>query len=244
LIVLGTDRVGPAADLTRPADPKKGTVPAKLDSDMDGDAGMIDLVAGRGQTDDTRGKEVTNKKLDKSDFNKELGKSGAELSEKEGDPDLKNDRSRVLIVQRTMIDKNIGLDGYNASNFPDVKDPSKGAGAVLIRTDKVRIVARMDVEILVSGYETDARGNAKALNDPDNYAAIVIRSNGDIIHRPSKKGYVKLGGDDANLAVLCQDSPTPIDGQVSAIPITDSMGGQQGTGAPGQGQYAKKVLMK
>lgn len=255
LIVLGTDRTGPVADLSKPAHPKKGIVPAKKDDDMDGSAGMIDLVAGRGQTDDTRGKEVTSKKIDKSDFNKELGKSGAELVDKEGDPDIKADRSRVLIVQRTKIDKNLGLADFNKSNFPDskgmpgsgLKDPDKGAGGIIIRSDKVRIVARMDVEILVSGFEKDDKGNAKALTDPDKYAAIVIKSSGDIIFRPAKEGYIKLGDDTADRALLCTDSPAiAIKGAVSpATPaLTTTMGGAfGGTSIPTQGTWAKKVLV-
>ena len=102
----------------------------------------------------------------------------------------------------------------------------------------------MDVEILVSGFESDSNGAVKGLEDPEKYAAIVLRSNGDIIIRPSKDGYVKLGGDDASLAVLCQDNAVSDQGKVSATPIIDSMGGLQGTGTSGQGQYSTKVLMK
>jgi len=253
LIVLGTDRAGAAADLKKKIDPVRGAIPSKFEKDMDGEAGSIDLVAGRGQTEETGGKEVKSKRIaDKSDFNTELGKTTAELVEKEGDPDLKADRSRVLIVQRTMVDKNLGIDSFNTDNFGDgigdpdsaVADPSKGCGAIVIKSDKVRIIARMDVEILVSGFESDTKGAVKSLEDPEKYAAIVLRSNGDIIIRPSKDGYVKLGGDDASLAVLCQDNAVTDQGKVTAIPIIDSMGGQQGTGTSGQGQYSTKVLMK
>jgi len=264
LIVLGTDRTGAAADLSASPDPAKGVKPGKFDADMDGNAGMIDLVAGRGQTDDTGGKEVTSKKLDKSEFNKELGKSGTEISDKEGNPDWKTDRSRVMIVQRTMVDANLGLDSFNTDKFPDgkgkpgsaVKDPSAGSGAIVIKSDKVRIIARADVEILVSGYETDAKGNVKALDDPDKFAAIVIRSNGDIIFRPSKLGYIKLGGDDADKGLVCSDAPvTAENGGVSGSPLVTTMGGffagakpeggNNGPGlSPGLGKFANKILVK
>lgn len=245
LLVLGTDRTGTAADLTK-VDPNSGIKPAKPAPDLDGNAGMIDIVAGRGQTDDTAGKDVTSKRLDKSDFNKELDKSYSKLAPKEGDPDWKNDRSRVMIVQRTMVDKNLGTDKYNSSAYPDVKDPDKGCGAVIVKSDKVRIIARSDVEILVSGFTTDGKGNMVSGDDTGKFASIIIRASGDIIFKPADKGVIKLGGDDASLAVLCQKAATGAgdgSGAVSAPPIIDTMAGSQGGGGP-NGEFARKVLLK
>jgi hypothetical protein len=263
LIVLGTDRTGPASDNTS-LDPQKGIIPKKPASDVDGASGTIDIVTGRGQTSKTLGKEVTSKKIDGSDFIKELGKSSQELIENEGDPDWKADRSRILVSQRTHVDKNMGIDEFNQSNFPDatnvpgsgLKDSTDGDGAILIRTDKVRIIARMDVEFLVSGYEKDAKGNVIALTDPDQCAAIVIRSNGDIVFKPSKSGYVKLGGDDADKGIVCSDMPVVANnGGVSGAPLMTTMGGafagavagtsdNSGALAPGQAKFANKVLAK
>ena len=255
LVVLGTDRTGAAANITTKIDPVKGRVPTKIESDMDGDAGMIDLVVGRGQIDTTGGVEVTSKKIDKSEFNKELGKSTAELVDKEGDPDIKTDRSRVAIFQRTKIDKNIGVDQFNLSRFSDskgipnsgLKDPEKGAGAVLIRSDKVRVIARMDVEILVQGYESDSKGGVKASDDTSKWAAIVIKSSGDIVFKPADHGYIKLGDDTADRAILCTDTPALFaDGKVnpSSTPLSNTMGGKfGGTQIASQGTWAKKVLV-
>ena len=57
---------------------------------------------------------------------------------------------------------------------------------------------------------------------------------------------MKLGGDDASLAVLCGQAITGAgdgSGAVSASPLVDTMGGSEGTGGP-TGQFATKVLLK
>ena len=245
LLALGTDRLGPAADLSN-TDPKSGKKPAPIADDLVGHAGVLDIVAGRGQTPTTGGKAVTSKHIDGSDFVEEIGKSANERADGEGDPDLKNDRSRVRVSQRTKVDTALDIDKFNASNFTiqPVKDPDTGAGAIIIKTDKVRIIARMDLEILVPSYETDENGNVTESTDPDKFAAVLIRSNGDIIFRPAKLGVVKLGGDDADLAVLCVKAPNAgaPSGAVVGIPITNSFGGVNGAGG-GSGQWAKKVLV-
>jgi hypothetical protein len=244
LIVLGTDRTGPYADTVQSSTPNAGKVPTKRTQDMQESAGAIDLVVGRGQTAETSGKEVKSKKLDGTDFKNEIGKSAGELSPQEGDPDWKNDRSRVLISQRTKVDTNLGLSSFNQSaEISGVADPDKGSGAIVIKSDKIRIVARMDVEILVSGFESDDKGNARSLEDAGKYAAIVIKSNGDIVFRPSSEGFIKLGGDDANLAILCNTSVPGSPGVVQSTPIIDTMGGSQGQGGAA-GQFATKVLIK
>lgn len=248
LIVLGTDRPGPIS-----IDDKK-----TLES-----SGLIDIVVGRGQTETTLGKvasttSTVNAKGNKKgkELKKELNKSPDVLVTTEGDPDLKNDRSRIYVAQKTEVDKNFGIDEYNMSIVMDsnnqIKDSKNGDPAIVLKSDKVRLIARQDLEIIVTGFDEEKTPNGNIRKDEKSdtkkWASIVVKTNGDIVFTPSDKGVIKLGGDDADLAVLCEKSITGANnaqtGMVSASPIIDTMGGAQGTGAAGQGQFAKKVLLK
>ena len=249
LIVLGTDRSGPAATYT--SDPAKGQVPKPPASDVfDLGAGSIDIVVGRGQTPDTGGKPEQSTLISGAPFNKELGKSKKDLAANEGDPDPINDRSRVLVAQKTKPDTNFQLDGVVKKHAaqPAVSD-GDGEGAIVVKTDKLRLVARHDVVILVAGAtDKDGNGNVKDPGklDPSKCASIILRANGDIIFTPADKGVIKLGGDDAKLAVLCAKAITGAgdgSGNVTAAPIADTMGGQEGAGGPA-GEFATKILLK
>lgn len=248
LIVLGTDRTGPISDYD--ADPSRGQVPKPLSDDIfDEGAGSIDIVAGRGQTAATGGTPVDNKLL-----GKEVAKDKKGIAPKEGDVDLVNDRSRALVSQKTKVDINLKIDSVvqaHTSASP-VKDGA-GEGAIVIKTDKVRIVARHDVVFLVTGAtETDANGNVKDPGadgslDPSKCASIILRANGDIIFTPSDKGLIMLGGDDADTAILGvdkADGAVAVGGQVTAPGgIMSTMGGFLGIGGA-QGKFLKKVLGK
>jgi len=249
LIVLGTDRSGPAATYT--PDPSRGQVPAAPPSDIfDLGTGCIDIVVGRGQTPDTGGKAEPNSLISGAKFNAELGKSKKDLAQNEGDPDPINDRSRVLVAQKTKPDTNFKLDSVVSkhASSPAISD-GPGEGAVVVKTDKLRLVARHDVVIMVAGAtDQDGNGNVKdpGTLDPSKCASIIIRANGDIIFTPADKGVIKLGGDDAKLAVLCAQSITGAgdgSGNVTAAPIADTMGGQEGAGGA-LGEFATKVLLK
>jgi len=236
LIVLGTDRLSSA---------KKNESEARLG------AGSIDIVVGRGQTKRTLGNTVATKSLDgKTLLHEETDKRYDKVVSEEGDLDLKNDRSRIAISQSTKVDKNFGIadKSYHATTNTPGKPVTSGGveeetGAITIKSDKIRLIARCDVEILVTGFENDDAGKKKSLENADNFAAIVIKSNGDIILRPSGRGVLKLGGDDANLAVLCNESVPGVEGTITSAPIVDTMGGSQGQGGPA-GQFATKVLLK
>lgn len=247
LLVLGTDRQGSIE--------KKKT---------EFDAGTIDIVAGRGQTKSTFGKEISTRSIIGSGPNKEgkeikreLDKEIEGLESGEGDPDLENDRSRILVSQRTNVDKNFNLSGYNGEKFsnPDLKDSSTGDAAIVIKSDKIRMIARSDVEILVTGFDSGESIDKKEIKnqskDTKKWSSIVIKSNGDIVFTPSEKGVIKLGGDDANLAVLCEKAATGVNDDTGIVTcpagITDTMGGKQGIspeGGTSLGTFAKKVLMK
>ena len=253
LIVLGRDRTGAVAKYKDGADNGTQVVDGLPDTDLPVDqkqAGSIDIVVGRGQTDKTSGKLVKSKTVEKADFQEEVGKAKKDLVENEGDPDFKTDRSRVLIAQQTPVDKNFGLDTYNKSKAVDTKgevtDTVSGEGAIVIKTDKIRFIARADVQILVMGAtERDDKGKLKDVDDVSKWASITLKRTGDIVITPADKGVIKLGGDDADKAVLCTSvNNKGAGGTVTASPIVDTMAGAQGASDGLNGTFAKKVLMK
>jgi hypothetical protein len=146
LIVLGTDRLGPIGTTTE-TDDGRGKVPQKTTNDFAESAGSIDMVAGRGQTERTLGKVVDSKLIDGSNFKKEIGKSEREVVKDEGDPDWINDKSRLLISQRTKVDGNLQISDIN-KQF-SVSDDPNGDAVVLMKSDKIRVIGRKDAQILV-----------------------------------------------------------------------------------------------
>lgn len=236
LIVLGQNRTGPVAEYV---DDENGKTPTVPESDLFGPrAAAIDLVVGRGETEATAGTTVKN-----SLGNSELGKSQNELVGFEGDPDLKADRSRVLLTQRSKVDSDFSLDGFNGEF--SIEDDENGAGSVVIKTDKARIIARSDIEFVVMGFTRDDEGRMIESGNASDHAAIIIKANGDIIFRPSAKGVIKLGGADADKALVCTDAPAiNASGQVSAPPLITTMGGLFSNGVAGQGKFASKILVK
>jgi len=272
LIVLGTDRPGPIADYTflenlQPDEQNPGAIPniagINATSAITGSAGSIDLVAGRGILPATGGTPVSTISLLSSttdkpqEIKKEIAKYPLEkVSPTEGDPDLINDRSRVLISQRTTVDSNFGTAGYN-SQFK-IGDSNEGDAAITIKTDKVRIIARSDISLIVTNFQytptsidnTTAGYKADNTADQTKWASITIKTNGDIVFTPSKEGYIKLGGDDAKKAIICTDyDAQPEKGQVKAkgplgpVLVTND-GASFGSGATNQGKVATKILVK
>ena len=182
LIVLGTDRTGPVSDYD--IDQSRGKIPKPTNADIStGGAGSIDVVVGRGQTDETLGKEVEN-----SLGRKELGKSKKELADKEGDVDFKTDSSRILVTMKTKTDKNMNLEGFNKSiKGETVKDGSSGDAAIVAKSDKVRIIGRSDIELLVTGVsKTDGKGRPVEKTSPSDWAAFIIKSDGTVYAQPAK----------------------------------------------------------
>lgn len=245
LISVGTDRTTSLA--TYDDDPKRGKIPRIPSEDsINENAGSIDLVAGRGQTISTGGQLVQNS-LQKN----ELRKGQDELVANEGDVDLKNDRSRIRISQRTKTDENFQLSTFNLENF-SIEDSPDGDGSIVIKSDKIRLIARSDIELLVKTFERDANGKMVDVDDENTWAAIVIKNDGSIVLKPAQNNVLKLGSDDADKAILCTDIPATVaEGIVSAPPIISTMGGQLGGSrgdapalAPGQGRCSSKVLIK
>ena len=236
LIVLGTDRTGSINT-----------------TEFFVAAGSVDIVAGRGQTDNTSGKpaETTSifgaKPGEKGvTLKEELNKSYDFLSAEEGDVDFLNDKSRILVSQRTSIDSRFHLVNYNAG--VGVADNASGDGAIAIKSDKIRLIARSDLELVVTNYEpAPTPSGITESDDLKKWASITIKTNGDIVFRPSAEGYIKLGDDTADRALLCTDLPaTTASGKVlpTTKALTNTMGGKfGGTQIPTQGTWAKKVLV-
>lgn len=224
LITLGTTRTGVLSS--------KDSFPA-ADSVKE-NSGMIDIVVGRGQIPPTLGEVVQN-----TLGRKEINKFETSLSMNEGDPHYPSDRSRIALFQRTDfgtggLDSLLGLQTYN--NKLGLAPAQKGA--VLTKSDHLRFVARRDIEIVVVGDNNGSDGT-----DVDNYASVVIKSDGTIILKPSKTSVLKLGGEDADKAILCSPTYTQVAGQVTSTPLQDTMGGFMGTGGT-TGVFASRVLIK
>lgn len=274
VIVLGRDRNGQVAKYKIDELSRAQIVDTLPETDVSGPgAGVIDLVAGRGQTDATGGVEVASTTLLGAPTGRlEIGKSQSEVLPTEGDPDMMTDRSRVLIAQKTRVDTNFGLGAFNIElgagtlqsnqtsdeNKKNVSDNLDGDGAIVVKSDKVRLIARSDLEIVVTSHlSRDTKGRLIENPNSDDWAVIAIKANGDIVFRPSKSGLIKLGGDDANKAIVCSDQAiTNVDGVVVGGPLITTMGGQFAgsvAGAPndtgpalasGQAKFSAKVVVK
>lgn len=249
LIVLGRDRIGSVISYS--TDKNGLTIIDKNDFRASRkNAGSIDIVAGRGQTERTGGKAVINDLQ-----NQELDKLKKSVEKDEGDPDFFNDRSRIYVSQNTFVDSNLGSNylSSNASKTPPVFDSEEGDAGIIIKSDKVRIVARSDIQILVTGFENETKqvtstmptigeeaeipgdtitfsNTIKNENQNSNqWASITIKSNGDIVFQPSSFGYIKLGGDDADKGILCSTRPViTSNGGIAGKPIITTAGGQVG----------------
>lgn len=260
LIAFSTDRNGPVAvDGGVVEDEDKGAEPEQDPRDIIGPGtGLLDFVVGRGQTDETLGIRVEN-----SLERQELGKSEGERVPLEGDPDFKNDRTRVLIASKTMVDRKFGLEDFNSLHLKGEDDLSKvkdkgsdedeftsenaGDAAAVIKSDKVRLIARSDLVIYVTSYKRDDKGNMVEKGTIDEWACFAVKANGDIIVRPGAKGLLLLGGEDADKGIFVSDVPCTADrasGKVTGVGPISTMGGQMVTGVQGQGKWADRILVK
>lgn len=229
LISLGTDRISGAAETETNPDAKtrKGKrVKAKPKDDVKKGSGTIDMVVGRGQ-EKSKSKAKTVQNTLKND---EVEKR--EDDEKEGDPDFENDLSRIYISMKTAADDNFKI------KTTKLEAPlKKGAedAAIVVKSNHLRFIARKEIRILVQ----------PKFDSPDSdCAAIVIKESGDIILVPATKGIVKLGGDDADKAILCTNAGAVNGGgTVSAPPLVTTMGGIFGAGGA-HGMFASKVMIK
>lgn len=228
LIVLGTDRTGPAADVDSSGE-KGSRAKGKPSKDKKGKAGAIDIVTGRGQGSKTKPKKVVKNSLGKD----EVSKAIANESANEGDPDFDTDSARVYLSMKTDPDTNFNVQLSGISK----EDVGDGAPAGVIKADHVRIIARKTIKFMVQ---------PKFDSSESECAGIVIKSNGDVVFVPSTAGIVKLGGEDANIALLGLDSGGGAvngGGTVTSPPLVTTMGGVLGIKGA-HGVFATKVMAK
>lgn len=236
LFVLGTERSGVVAEYT--LDPTTGLMSRLPERESRGSAGEILLVTGRGQTEATGGKVVQN-----SLGRNEIGKSRADMKTTEGDPDIINDRSTFLMSSSTDIDSRLGLSDFNVNEI-GLEKTDDGHSVIVLKSDRMRFVVRKDIEFIAIG----SIGSEKLQDGTDmsQFSAIVLKADGNLVLKPSATGYVLLGGEDADKAIMTTDvGVSSVDGKVSAPPVITTMGGLVGgTGFSGQGVWATKVKVK
>jgi hypothetical protein len=176
--------------------------------------------SGQGIVDIVAGHNLETLPVTNTRGNQEVDKTQA--ASNDGSSDFALDKSRLYLAMSDDADTNflINIDGIGGS----------GSGAcTVIKSDQVRLVARNDIKITVG----------------DTGAGIVIKSNGEIVIVPAATSVIKLGGDDADKAILCQTAIQAVPGNVSAAPVISTAGGIIGASAiAGTGVFASKILVK
>lgn len=228
LIVLGTDRTSSAAETeTKPdAKTRKGKrAKGKPEKDAKKKAGTIDIVVGRGQDPSKSKAKTVKNKLQNDEVEKR------EDAEKEGDPDFENDLSRIYISMKTAADENFNLKVKGLEG--PLKKDSEGA-AIIAKSDHIRVVVRKELRIILQ----------PSFDASDSECAAIVVKDGNIILVPADTGIVKLGGDDADKAILCTNAGAAnAGGTVTAPPLVTTMGGIFGAGGA-HGLFASKVMCK
>ncbi|MBM3206902.1 MAG: hypothetical protein FJZ43_04760 [Candidatus Staskawiczbacteria bacterium] len=130
--------------------------------------------------------------------------------------------------QRTKIDKKINIEAYNKSNSDiGIQDSTSGDPSILLKSDKIRVVGRKDVQIIVKDDNGEDTTSVSAKSDGsitvksknnftlkiDKDGKVNLDANGDVVINPGP-GLIKLGGEGANNAVLCQTAGKPIIGSM------------------------------
>lgn len=229
LIVLGTDRTSAAAETETNPDAKtrKGKrAKGKPEKDVKKAAGTIDMVVGRGQNSSKSKAKIVKNSLKNEEVEKR------EDNTKEGDPDFENDLARIYVSMKTAADANFSI---KTKGLEAPLKKGAEASAIVAKADHLRLIARKEIRILVQPKFDSAE---------DECAAIVIKESGDIIFVPAAKGIIKLGGDDADKAIVCTNvGAANGGGTVTAPPLITTMGGVFGMGGA-HGMIATKVLVR
>jgi hypothetical protein len=204
--------------------------------------GSIDICVGRGQTsysaagfyptgvENERGYYESAKRpsreISPDDF------AFANENSAEGGVDQENDLSRIYLAMKTDADEHFSIDIEN------IDQSEGGKPAIVLKSTQLRLVAREDLKIVIGDAETGS--------------AVVLKSDGNIVFVPGKEGVIKLGGDDADKAILTAVSTTTVNttGQISlASPVTTIAGGilgkdEESATLLNESTFATKVLVK
>ena len=174
-----------------------GVVPSDEAGGMVGFNGTIDIVAGRGrflpinptvtgsigdtpETTSTAPRTIENQRgTFETDKNPVTNNLNPLETADEGDPDFKDDSSRVYVSMHTAGDKNFGIDtegGNIATPFEGEFSDLEGEPFVVMCSDNVRIVARKNDDHDINGSIRIVKQGA--LND--DHACIVLQPDGTI----------------------------------------------------------------
>jgi len=222
-------------------------------------SGEIDIVVGRGNSVRTS-PSIKSTEWNTSETDKTITSNENPV---EGDPDYLNDRARVLVSTLrdpdSLFDINFTTDNpgvfESALNKVDetknVKEsantPALDVSCVAASADTIRLVARQNIKIVG--------------NNPNESWGITITTEGDIIIIPAKEGLIKLGGSDADRALVCsaipaktelqngvlsvQEHPIQTDGNSIISPVSRNPA-REGAGSKveDQGAFASRILVK
>jgi hypothetical protein len=233
LINLGFVRTG-AAD----------SLPADEEGNVATGQGAIDIVVGRGKPDtptapvvgvNTRELEETDKTISASE------------NIEEGNPSFEHDAARIYLAMKMNVDQDFTITlpegsqeftlGGGGEGEAGINSSEADKSAIVIKADQIRLIVRKDIKISLEDPDSE---------DGSNAAAIAILNNGDIAIIPGEGGVVRLGGVDADKAIMVSDQPAnEANGNITAAPILTTMGGLVCTSGPAtQGTFATKVVIK
>lgn len=181
--------------------------------------GSSENISGKGIIDIVAGRPLNTNSVINSRGYSETDKSNAATADNQLN---QGGAARVYLGMNENPDYDFGIsiDGISGS----------GTGScVVLKGAQVRLIATDDVKITVGTTG----------------AGIIIKPDGNIVIIPSATGVIKLGGDDADKAILCQTAVQAIPGNITAAPVISTAGGIIGAKEIiGTGLFASKVLVK
>ena len=181
--------------------------------------GSSENISGKGIIDIVAGRPLNTSAVINSRGYSETDKANAATSDNQLN---QGGAARVYLGMSENADYDFGIsiDGISGS----------GTGScVVLKGAQVRLIATDDVKITVGTTG----------------AGIIIKPDGNIVIIPSATGVIKLGGDDADKAILCQTAVQAIPGNITAAPVISTAGGIIGAKEIiGTGLFASKVLVK
>lgn len=181
--------------------------------------GSSENISGKGIIDIVAGRPLNTNSVINSRGYSETDKSNAATADNQLN---QGGAARVYLGMSENADYDFGIsiDGISGS----------GTGScVVLKGAQVRLIATDDVKITVGTTG----------------AGIIIKPDGNIVIIPSATGVIKLGGDDADKAILCQTAVQAIPGNITAAPVISTAGGIIGAKEIiGTGLFASKVLVK
>jgi hypothetical protein len=180
---------------------QEGSISSTASTLLPSNSGEIDIVVGRGQNVISN---ISRAATTEHGYN-ETDKSLENEKASEGDPDYINDRARLLVSRQRNPDELLQI------SFADIPDPNRPMHSANLTAQNKSLVAGVADEIRFV-----ARENIKITIQSDNDSCgIILTSKGDVIILPGQDGVIKLGGSDADRALLCTALPvTPENGIV------------------------------